>query len=146
MIEGARQLKANGVRVSFANVLMKHNADDYPEVRALAERIGAHYTVDATITPMMDGDRSILDLSIDAEALNDVFHDSTRFGNAEESCAPPSGPLAEADALDTLPCSAGHAACYVSPYGDVIRACNFRFLAETHGSRYSSTVGRTHRN
>ncbi len=66
-IEGARLLKASGVKVSFANVLMKHNADDYPEVQALAERIGAHYNVDATITPMMDGDRSILDLNIDAD-------------------------------------------------------------------------------
>src|SRR6185295_19018279 len=43
-IEGARFLKAAGVKVSFANVLMKHNVDDYPEVQALAERIGAHYT------------------------------------------------------------------------------------------------------
>ncbi len=124
-IEGARLLRANGVKVSFANVLMKHNADDYPEVRALAERIGAHYHVDATITPMMDGDRSILDLNIDAETLGEVFHDSTLVGNAEEFCAPPSGPLDEADALDTLPCSAGHTACYVSPYGDVYPCVQF---------------------
>ncbi len=124
-IEGARLLKAAGVRVSFANVLMQHNANDYPEVQALAQRIGAHYTVDATITPMMDGDRSILDLNIDAGTLEQVFHDSTLVGNAEEFCAPPSGPLAEADALDTLPCSAGHTACYVSPYGDVYPCVQF---------------------
>src|SRR5437764_2336793 len=74
-IEGARLLRAAGVKVSFANVLMKHNAEDYPEVRALAERIGAHYTVDATITPMMDGDRSVLDLNIDEATLEDVLHD-----------------------------------------------------------------------
>ncbi len=124
-IEGARLLRESGVKVSFANVLMKHNADDYPEVRALAERIGAHYHVDATITPMMDGDRSILDLNIDAEALVQVFHDSMLVGNAEEFCAPPSGPLEEADAVDTLPCSAGHTACYVSPYGDVYPCVQF---------------------
>jgi AdoMet-dependent heme synthase len=124
-IEGARLLRENGVKVSFANVLMKHNADDYPEVRALAERIGAHYNVDATITPMMDGDRSILDLNIDAETLVQVFHDSTLVGNAEEFCAPPAGPLEEAEAIDTLPCSAGHTACYVSPYGDVYPCVQF---------------------
>ena len=124
-VEGARLLKANGVRVSFANVLMKHNANDYPEVQALAAKLGVGYNVDPTITPMMDGDRSILDLNIAPEALEQVFHESTLVGNAEEFCAPPSGPLAEADALDTLPCSAGHTACYVSPYGDVYPCVQF---------------------
>jgi radical SAM protein with 4Fe4S-binding SPASM domain len=128
-IEGARLLKANGVKVSFANVLMKHNANDYPEVQALAAEIGVHYSVDATITPMMDGDRSILGLNIDPKTLQEVFHDSTLVGNAEEFCAPPSGPLAEADALDTLPCSAGHTACYVSPYGDVYPCVQFPLLS-----------------
>ncbi len=124
-IEGARLLKSNGVRVSFANVLMKHNAGDYPEVQALAAELGVGYNVDATITPMMDGDRSILDLNIAPAALEQVFHNSTLVGNAEEFCAPPSGPLAQADALDTLPCSAGHTACYVSPYGDVYPCVQF---------------------
>jgi radical SAM protein with 4Fe4S-binding SPASM domain len=124
-IEGARLLKSNGVSVSFANVLMKHNANDYPEVQALAAGMGVGYNVDATITPMMDGDRSILGLNIDPTVLGEVFHDSTLVGNAEEFCAPPSGPLAESDALDTLPCSAGHTACYISPYGDVYPCVQF---------------------
>jgi AdoMet-dependent heme synthase len=124
-IEGARLLKAHGVKVSFANVLMKHNADDYPEVRALAANLGVGYNVDATITPMMDGNRSILDLNVAPDELEQIFHDSTLVGNAEEFCAPPSGPLAEKDALDTLPCSAGHTACYISPYGDVYPCVQF---------------------
>ena len=127
-IEGARLLKAKGVKVSFANVLMQHNANDYPEVQALATKLGVEYNVDATITPMMDGDRSILGLNIDPETLEQVFHDSTLVGNAEEFCAPPSGPLDEKDALDTLPCSAGHTACYVSPYGDVYPCVQFPYL------------------
>ena len=128
-IDGARLLRANGVKVSFANVLMKHNANDYAAVQALAGELGVHYSIDATITPMMDGDRSILDLNIDAGTLRDVFHDSTLVGNAEAFCAPPTGPLAEADALDTLPCSAGHTACYVSPYGDVYPCVQFPLLS-----------------
>ena len=124
-IEGAKLLKANGVNASFANVLMKHNANDYPEVQALAAQLDVKYNIDATITPMMDGDRAILDLNIDADKLEEVFHDSTLVGNAEEFCAPPSGPLAEPDAMDTLPCSAGHTACYVSPYGDVYPCVQF---------------------
>ena len=124
-IEGARLLKAHGVRVSFANVLMKHNVEDYPQVQALAAELGIGYNVDPTITPMMDGDRSILDLNITPGELEQVFHESTLVGNAEEFCAPPSGPLAEADALDSLPCSAGHTACYISPYGDVYPCVQF---------------------
>jgi len=124
-IEGASLLKSNGVRVSFANVLMRHNADDYPEVQALAARMGVGYNVDPTITPMMDGERSILDLNIAPGELEQVFHESTLVGNAEEFCAPPSGPLAHADALDSLPCSAGHTACYISPYGDVFPCVQF---------------------
>ena len=46
-------------------------------------------------------------------------------GNAEAFCAPPSGPLAEADALESLPCSAGHTACYISPYGEVFPCVQF---------------------
>ncbi len=128
-IEGATLLKSNGVRVSFANVLMKHNAGDYPQVQALAAGLGVGYHVDPTITPMMDGDRSILDLNITPGELEQVFHESTLVGNAEEFCAPPAGPLAQADALDTLPCSAGHTACYISPYGDVFPCVQFPLLS-----------------
>jgi radical SAM protein with 4Fe4S-binding SPASM domain len=124
-IEGARLLRKNGVRVIFANVLMKHNVDDYAEVQTLAAGLGVEYSVDPTITPMMDGDRSILGLNIAPEELEQLFRDSTLVGNAEEFCAPPSGPLEEADALDTLPCSAGHTACYVSPYGDLYPCVQF---------------------
>ena len=124
-VEGARLLKAAGVRVSFANVLMKQNAADYAEVRALAASLGMSCSVDPTITPMMDGDRSILDLNADFHALERVFHDSSLVGRTEEFCAPPAGPLEEKDALEMLPCSAGHTACYISPYGDVYPCVQF---------------------
>ena len=104
---------------------MRHNADDYPQVQALAAELGVGYNVDPSITPMMDGDRSILGLNIDREQLEEVFHNSSLVGNAEEFCAPPTGPLAQEDALDSLPCSAGHTACYVSPYGDVFPCVQF---------------------
>ena len=124
-IEGARLLKAAGVRVGFTNVLMKHNAADYADVQALAESLGIGYSADATVTPMMDGDRSILDLNVDAETLESIVHDSRLVGRTEEFCAPPAGPLEEKSALETLPCSAGHTACYVSPYGDVYPCVQF---------------------
>lgn len=128
-LEGARLLKSCGVTVSFANVLMKHNVDDYPQVQALCAELDVEYKIDPTITPMMDGDRSILALNIDSERLTEIYHDPTLVGNAEEFCAPPSGALAEKDALETLPCSAGHTACYISPYGEVYPCVQFPLLS-----------------
>lgn len=124
-LEGARLLRSHGVRVTFANVLMKQNAQDYPQVRALAAEVGAGYNIDATITPMMDGDRSILALNVDGTVLEEVFHDPALVGDTQEFCAPPSGPAALEDAMRTLPCSAGHTAVYVSPYGDVYPCVQF---------------------
>src|SRR5580692_5174129 len=60
-IEAARLLRTLGLHVTMANVLMVQNAYDYPGVRALAAELGAKCTLDPTITPMMDGDRSILE-------------------------------------------------------------------------------------
>lgn len=124
-VEAARLLRSKGVRVYFADVLMKQNAGDYQGVRTLAADTGAIFQLDPTVTPMMDGDRGILDLNVDAKALREVFMDEGLVGNVGEFCAPPTGPLAPADAMETLPCSAGHTACYVSPYGDVYPCVQF---------------------
>jgi radical SAM protein with 4Fe4S-binding SPASM domain len=125
-LAGTRLLVERGVKVIFANVLMRDNFQDYSGVQALAAEVGARYTVDPTITPMMDGDRSILNLNIERAELEQVFRDSSLLGTgAEEFCAPPSGALAEEDAMDTLPCSASHTFCYVSPYGDVYPCVQF---------------------
>lgn len=122
-IEAVRRLRAHGIHVLLANVLMVKNASDYAGVRALAAELGAQFLIDPTITPMMDGDRSILNLNIDEAALREVFRNEALVGNVEEFCAPPQG--SDEDALDMLPCSAGHTACYVSPYGDVYPCVQF---------------------
>jgi AdoMet-dependent heme synthase len=122
-IEAVRLLRTVGLHVTMANVLMVQNAQDYPGVRALANELGAQCTLDPTITPMMDGDRSILELNVDKAALREVFRDGALVGNVEEFCAPPQG--VDENALDMLPCSAGHTACYVSPYGDVYPCVQF---------------------
>src|ERR1019366_8202790 len=122
-IDAVRLLRAHGLRVVMANVLMAHNAEDYRGVRELAAELGAQFILDPTITPMMDGDRGILNLNVDEAALKEVFRNEALVGNVEEFCAPPQGP--DEDALDMLPCSAGHTACYVSPYGDVYPCVQF---------------------
>jgi radical SAM protein with 4Fe4S-binding SPASM domain len=122
-IEAARLLRAEGLNVIFANVLMTENAADYQGVRALAAEVGARPTLDPTVTPMMDGDRSVLQLNVDRKKLQEVFRDAALVGDVEEFCAPPAG--VDEAALDMLPCSAGHTACYVSPYGDVYPCVQF---------------------
>src|SRR5262249_26273352 len=124
-IAAARLLKAAGVKVTFANVLMRQNFGDYLHVKALAEEVGAGFSVDPTITPMMDGDRSILSLNIDQAALRRVMRDTELVDDVSEFCAPPSGPLDEEDAFARVPCSAGHTSCYISPYGDVYPCVQF---------------------
>ena len=124
-LDAIRFLKSQGLRVVMANVLMTHNAGDYPGVRALAEELGVESTVDPTITPMMDGDRSILGLNIDRDALRQVFRDSNLVGNVDEFCAVAEPPTE--NELDSRPCSAGHTTCYISPYGDVFPCVQFPY-------------------
>ena len=122
-LAGMRLLKAQGLKIIVADVLMGANVLDYAGVKALAAELGAEFTIDPTITPMMDGDRSILSLNVDQAALREVFRDQALVGSVEEFCAPPQG--ADEDTLNALPCSAGHTACYVSPYGDVYPCVQF---------------------
>jgi radical SAM protein with 4Fe4S-binding SPASM domain len=123
-INAIRFLKAQGLKVVMANVLMTPNMQDYQGVRELAEELGARYSLDPTITPMMDGDRDVLKLNAGESALHQLFRDESFVGNAEEFCAPPpSSPSPES--MESLPCSAGHTACYISPYGEFYPCVQF---------------------
>ena len=122
-VDAIRFLKDRGLKVVIANVLMLQNIHDYPGVKALAADLGVEFTIDPTITPRMDGDRSILSLNINQASLREVFRDKDLVGNVDEFCAPPK--QVDEDDLDVLPCSAGHSACYVSPYGDVYPCVQF---------------------
>ncbi len=88
-LDAVRFLKSQGLRVVIANVLMAQNMQDYPGVRALAAELGVESTLDPTITPMMDGDRSILSLGVDQNAMRQVFRDASLVGDVEEFCAIP---------------------------------------------------------
>ena len=72
---------------------------------------------------MMDGDRSVLKLGVNQDALRQVFRDQTLVGDVEEFCAVAAP--ADENPLSALPCSAGHTTCYVSPYGDVFPCVQF---------------------
>jgi MoaA/NifB/PqqE/SkfB family radical SAM enzyme len=121
-LDAVRFLKAQGLRVLIANVLMRQNVDDYPHVRSLAASLGVECVIDPTITPRMDGDPSIVVNRIAAPQLLRVFTDRSLVGDS--FALPPAGGSNDA-ALDDLPCSAGHTACYISPYADVFPCVQF---------------------
>jgi radical SAM protein with 4Fe4S-binding SPASM domain len=116
-----RFLTALGLKVTIANVLMRQNASDYDGVRRLAAELGAEYTMDPTITPKMDGDTSILALRMPTPQVLHVFRDRSLVG--DDFCKPAAEP--DPEMLDSLPCSAGHIACYITPYGDVYPCVQF---------------------
>ncbi|HVI09423.1 MAG TPA: radical SAM protein [Candidatus Binatia bacterium] len=122
-IAAIRFLKQQGLKVVMANVLMTKNMQDYNGVRALAEELGARYTLDPTIAPMMDGDRATVALNAGGAALHQLFRDESYIGDPEEFCAPPAE--VSEDSLNAVPCSAGHTACYISPYGEFYPCVQF---------------------
>ncbi|MFY9905581.1 MAG: radical SAM protein, partial [Terriglobales bacterium] len=122
-VRSIRFLREQGLRVTIANVLMTANYSDHSGVQQLAADLDAQYTLDPTITPMMDGDTSVLGLRIPGEELKQVFSNPALVENQEEFCAPPKAPSEED--LEGYSCSAGHSFCYISPYGDVFPCVQF---------------------
>jgi AdoMet-dependent heme synthase len=122
-IRAIRFLTSQGLKVVIANVLMTENMHDYRGVQELASVLGTECTLDPTITPKMDGDRSILDLNAGESALRNLFRDKGLVGNPDEFCAPPTA--LDEESMESLPCSAGHTACYVSPYGEFYPCVQF---------------------
>ena len=121
-LSAIRFLTACGLKVTIANVLMRQNASDYHGVRGLAAELGAEYTMDPTITPKMDGDTATLALRMPATQVLRLFKDRSIVG--DDFCTP-AAPEADGDTLDSAPCSAGHIACYITPYGDVYPCVQF---------------------
>ena len=63
-LDAIRFMVSQGLKVTIANVVMKQTRWDYPGVQKLAADLGAMFTVDPTITPHINGDRSLLRLNI----------------------------------------------------------------------------------
>jgi len=122
-LEAVRFLKSQGLRVVVANVYMKVNRQDQVATQAMVRELGVEYKLDPTVTPMMDGNSSVLALRVDGERLRDVFSDPRLVDNVEAFCAPPQA--VDDDVMESHSCSAGHSSCYISPYGDVYPCVQF---------------------
>lgn len=121
--DAIRHLKANGVKVSITDVLMKYNRGDAKAVKKLAEELGVNFVIDPTITPMLNGDLGVMSLGITTAELEEIMHTEEFVGDVGEFCAPVSS--ASDDVLDGYSCSAGHTLAYISPFGDVYPCVQF---------------------
>ncbi len=122
-VKAIRFLRDQGLRVTIANVLMTANLADHYGTQKLAAELGVHYTLDPTITPMMDGGIPCWRSASPEKNCEEVFHNPALVPNQEEFCAPPKPPSEED--LEGYSCSAGHSFCYISPYGDVFPCVQF---------------------
>ena len=138
-VDSIKFLKSQGLKVALSNVLMTVNQQDERGTHALAKQLGVSYTLDPTVTPKIDGDTSILNLRVDPENLDELFADDELVGNSGEFCRPPAS--VDEDVMEGYSCSAGHSACYISPYGDVFPACSFRCRRGMCGGRSLPTSG-----
>jgi len=62
-------LLERNIRAKFKIVILKQNFDDYPNIKALADRLGAKVLLDFNITPCNNGDKSPLDMNISDEQV-----------------------------------------------------------------------------
>ena len=132
-VKAIRFLIAQGLRVTIANVLMTVNSADHSGVQPLAGELGAHYTLDPTITPMMDGDTAVLALRIPGEELPEFFIILRWLGIRKTSVLLPNR-LRQKILRATL---AVRGILSVTSRRTVtfFPACNFRFPREISGSR-----------
>jgi AdoMet-dependent heme synthase len=121
--DGIRHLKASGLKVSVTDVLMKYNNQDAMAVKRLAKELGVGFAIDPTITPMLNGDRSIMALGITEAELKEIMHTNEFVGDVGEFCNPATA--IAGDILDGYSCSAGHSLAYISPFGDVYPCVQF---------------------
>ena len=109
------RLQAAGVRVKINCPLMRTTVGGYREVLGLAERLGVPCGIDPMITARNDGDTSTAPLRIGRADLQRVLRDPVLNPDPLPASVP-----AERPDLDEIACGAGHNACYVSAYGDVM--------------------------
>ncbi|MGH7311563.1 MAG: radical SAM/SPASM domain-containing protein [Candidatus Rokuibacteriota bacterium] len=119
-LAGAAWLRDAGITVKLNCPLMKQNVGQYRQLRALAERLGVLCGFDPMITAKNDGDQSPVPLRITRQQLSQVLQDSTLNPDHGTPAPPEPGPDWTRPDLDDIACGAGHNACYISAYGDVM--------------------------
>jgi len=121
--DAIKHLRANNIKVSVTNVLMQLNRRDALAVKQLAQDLGVNFVIDPTVTPMLNGDRSITKLGVTFDELQEIMRTEEFVGDVAEFCSPVS--TVGDDVLEGYSCSAGHTLAYISPFGDVFPCVQF---------------------
>lgn len=117
-LEGVVHLRDAGIFVKLNCPIMTVNVASYRDVRTLAERLGVPCGFDPMITARNDGDVAPVRLRVRGKDLLPMLKDPV--------LNPARAPLTHAitrsprSDLDEVTCGAGHNACAVSAYGDVM--------------------------
>jgi radical SAM protein with 4Fe4S-binding SPASM domain len=119
-LEGAAWLRDAGITVKLNCPLMKQTVGRYKEVLALAERLGLPCGFDPMISAKTDGDASPVAVRITSKQLSQVLQDPVLNPDHGRPGPPEPGPGWVRPDLDDIACGAGHNACYISAYGDVM--------------------------
>ena len=122
-VQAIKLLKEQDIRVSITNVLMQFNSSHAKAVKQMAHDLGVDFSIDPTITPMLNGDRTITKLGISLDELYSVMRDEDFVGDVGEFCSPVA--TVDEDILDGHSCSAGHSLVYISPTGDIFPCVQF---------------------
>jgi radical SAM protein with 4Fe4S-binding SPASM domain len=121
-INAVKLLRDRGLAVEIRVAVMK-GLTNYASLRALAEELGVKIQYDATIIPMMDGDRTPVSLNISPAERAEFYTDPAVAIGLGDDCTPPA-PAGE-ELLDGHSCGAGHLRCYITPQGDVTPCVQF---------------------
>jgi radical SAM protein with 4Fe4S-binding SPASM domain len=128
-----KRLRGRGLAVEIRVSVMKGGAN-YARLRALAEDLGVRIVYDATIVPMIDGDRTPVSLNVSPAERAEFYADPAVLIGLEDVCARPA-PVDD-ELLNGHSCGAGHNGCYISPQGDVTPCVQFPLVC---GSLRSSS-------
>ena len=132
-IEAVKRLRGRGLAVEIRVSVMKGGVN-YARLRALAEDLGVRIMYDATIVPMIDGDRTPVSLNVSPAERAEFYADPAVLIGLEDVCARPAP--ADDELLNGHSCGAGHNGCYISPQGDVMPCVQFPLVC---GSLRSSS-------
>jgi radical SAM protein with 4Fe4S-binding SPASM domain len=109
MVAGLKAAKNAGIRTQLKFVLTAGNAGEVPQMLALADTLGLHYTLDATITPRHDGDEGALHDRMSLDQLETLYR-----GPLAHLVGQPMAPTG-----DLFACACSRSNVAVNAYGDV---------------------------
>lgn len=118
----AKRLIERKVTVVLKAPIMESNSDEIASLTELANEIGADYSFDGKIIPVLDGGQSSLKLRMDATALDQFYRrDMAEFLKTTYEHVDSTKELRP---LEHTPCRSAQQTCFINPQGEVW-PCNF---------------------